>query len=119
MKRSLLLFMIIFMGFSLSLSAKQKFICHMRKAPAQIPYKLDALNGAYVIYPIDKIKSNSNTCPNSITVKDKYSEDKIHTLKLLTSNNGYCYYSESSGGDSTDVSTNADNIMCIFTYVQK
>lgn len=129
MKRCLLFFMIAFMGFSLSLSAKQKFICHTSKTPEQIPYKVDALNGKYVIHPLDKLSSNSDTCPEFINIEDKDPEGKIHTLKLLFSSNKRCYYKidENSDGDDntqsvdreegTEVINSIDDVMCMFTYV--
>jgi hypothetical protein len=108
MKRHFLCFVIAFMGFSLSLFAKQKLICYPQTDPTL--YKTDTFNGKYVTYPLN---DPDYPCPDSITVKNKYSQDIVLELFPKSSNSRYCYYGlvEAAGPDN--------DLRCIFTQVTR
>jgi hypothetical protein len=110
MKRSLLLFIIVFLGVSLPLSAKknQKYMCNMHTADfVQMPYKTSAFNGRTILSIVDNPTLYLDTCPNSITVNDKDSQVKKHVLWLSAFDSKNCYYGED------------DSVSCMSTRVSE
>jgi hypothetical protein len=110
MKRSLLLFVIVVVGFSPSLSAKkdQKYICQAPETvTVQIPYKTIPFSGKSILSVVDNPNLYLDICPNSITVDDKIFKSKKHVLWISSFDKKNCYYGTDEG------------VSCVSTHVSE